>query len=721
MYTYFKKNYGKLVLAAIKTTIVLGFLGGCVSRKIEEGTQHPSQTTTIKETPDFYVSDGNLKKGDEKQAEALASFAAGLIHEIEGSSNALPAYLEALANDPFSSALYTRVASMNLRQNDPDEAIRIIKKGCELMPDDAELRMVLGHINSMLNRVEEAEKAYRAAIKIMPQDTNKYLVLASFLKDKGKYEEAMKVLDEALQNTKDTASILRLKGDMMLSKALGQTNALSSEDYQKITEYYEQSLVFTNDASSPQYYERLGDMHIQFRNYEKALKAYQSALIRTPDDEQLSKKVAMCFVAIGDRKAAADILKKIVKNDENDFNLLQYLGDLYESMGNLTNAAMCYDDAIKIAPSNSPSPYFKLAAIYSTTNVNKAIEILDAGVKAMPQNYDLVQTLATLYLQKQEQQNAMTIFETAEHNIEKTQQKPGVNFYIAYALTALINRDPDRALLNYDKAIELVPDYIDAYLMKAEVLKGIDDYDKASATLIEALAIQPGNPFIWLHYGILSTKMERYEEAISIFKLVEKLLKAGGENIENTPFYNDFLFAYASALERVNEYDKSEKTFLTLIERNPDDPEPFNYLAYMWAEQGKHLAEAQLLVEHALESEPENGAFLDTLGWIYFKKGNPAQAIDLLLQAAELVPKEPVIFEHIAEVYEKLNEPELACKYHKNAAEKWNEQKGVSTPAAYILELIDANTLLETLLKVMAGQTNDINIKLEKTPQELLK
>ncbi len=720
MRTYLIKIVSRWFNAKIGICLLLvgWILGGCVSHRAEEGTNQLKEITDVDKGDDgaLTLSGIPISKDAEKEAEAIAQFASGIIYEIEGNTNALQAYLEALKNNPLSPAIYTRVASIYLKQNNPDAAIKTIQDGCKAMPNNGELRMILGHIYSMLNRPDDAEKFYREAIRVEPDDANKYLALTSFLKERNKYDEAMKILDEALQKTKDTASILRIKGDLMLSKALGEQKTLSREDYQKITEYYEKSLIFTNDAFSPQYYERLGDMHIQFRNYEKALKAYQSALIRMPQDEQLSKKVAMCFVALGKRKEAAEILKKIIKlNNEADFNLLQYLGELYESMGDLTNAATCYDDAIKLAPSNAPSLYFKLAAIYATTNLNKAIEVLNNGVKAVPNNYELIQTLATLYLQNKEKQSALTLFETAERFIDKSSQKPNVNFYMTYGFTALMNKDFLKAIANYDKAIELMPDNIDAYLMKAQCFVEMHNYQKACATLIKALAVQPANPFVWFHYGILATRMERYDEAVSIFELVEKIINSSNDKIQSMPFYNDFLFAYASSLERIKEYERAEKMLLELIKREPNDPEPYNYLAYTWAELNIKLETALLFVEHAIELDPDNGAFLDTLGWIYFKQNKPDMALDYLLQAAELAPEEPVIFEHIAEVYEKLNKSEEAARYLRMAVQKRN-LKEFSTPLGYLLDIMEADKLFEALIKALAGEANTLPLNLQNAP-----
>jgi len=84
-----------------------------------------------------------------------------------------------------------------------------------------------------------------------------------------------------------------------------------------------------------------------------------------------------------------------------------------------------------------------------------------------------------------------------------------------------------------------------------------------------------------------------------------------------------------------------------------------NSLGYLYVENDINLDEAVSLINQALEIDPENGAYIDSLGWAYYKKGMLPQALDKLKKAAELL-QDPVILDHLGEVYSKMNLKDLA-------------------------------------------------------------
>ena len=101
------------------------------------------------------------------------------------------------------------------------------------------------------------------------------------------------------------------------------------------------------------------------------------------------------------------------------------------------------------------------------------------------------------------------------------------------------------------------------------------------------------------------------------------------------------------------------------IELDPSKAaQAYNYLGYMWVDRNLNLDEAGSMIKKALEIEPDNGAFLDSLGWFYFKKGDLARALTELLHAADLFnPPDPVVFEHIGDTYRSLGNTPQALNY----------------------------------------------------------
>jgi len=110
------------------------------------------------------------------------------------------------------------------------------------------------------------------------------------------------------------------------------------------------------------------------------------------------------------------------------------------------------------------------------------------------------------------------------------------------------------------------------------------------------------------------------------------------------------LFARASALERTGRRGDAAKVFRKLLDEDPDDAAAANYLGYMWADAGEHLDEALELIQRAVAIEPDSGAYLDSLGWVYFRKGDLEQAEHWLRMAVEKGATDGTVLAHLGEV-----------------------------------------------------------------------
>lgn len=127
------------------------------------------------------------------------------------------------------------------------------------------------------------------------------------------------------------------------------------------------------------------------------------------------------------------------------------------------------------------------------------------------------------------------------------------------------------------------------------------------------------------------------------------------------------LFLLGSARERTGERGAAIATFERLLEVMPDHAPTLNYLGYMWAERGEQLDRSLALVQRAVALDPDNGAYVDSLGWVYFRLGRYEEARSHLEWAARLVPSDATIFEHLGDLYTVLEEHEQARANYRQA------------------------------------------------------
>jgi len=159
----------------------------------------------------------------------------------------------------------------------------------------------------------------------------------------------------------------------------------------------------------------------------------------------------------------------------------------------------------------------------------------------------------------------------------------------------------------------------------------------------------------------LAQRSENWEDAVVYFRQLVSMDQgdAGAR------------FGLAAALERTGLFRESALEMKTLMVQKKHGPEVLNYLGYMFAEKGIYLDQAEELILEALRYDPKNGAFVDSLGWVYYQKRQYRPALEMLLQAKELLwaqgEDDPVIREHIGDTYAHLGRQRQAMKGWKKA------------------------------------------------------
>ena len=178
-----------------------------------------------------------------------------------------------------------------------------------------------------------------------------------------------------------------------------------------------------------------------------------------------------------------------------------------------------------------------------------------------------------------------------------------------------------------------------------------------------------------MHYFLAFAYMRTRQpaKAVARFEEAEKLSANVNEQLLNASFYEQF----GAVLEQVGRLDDAALKWEKAIAlSSPEDPKAaaniMNSLAYMWVEQGKNLAKAEELLAKANELSPDTPAYIDSLGWMYFKKGDFKRALTELKRAESLMepiaPEDAEILEHIAHAHRQLGQHKQAIDYLERAA-----------------------------------------------------
>ena len=324
--------------------------------------------------------------------------------------------------------------------------------------------------------------------------------------------------------------------------------------------------------------------------------------------------------------AAVDpLLKKAAGFAGNDGNIYAKIADDYVLIDQVASAIPFYLRTLELNKDNADVRYKLAQSFLKTGQRDQAIRSLEEMLKANPLKFEIYEFLARLY--------------------EEAGNK-------------------ERALANYEQALLLAPNQPENYLHTAGVELDLKQYDQAISTLEEARRRFP-IPQITYSLAIALSTAKHYSEALPIFESALQEAQSTEQELIDGSFY----FNYGATAEQAGLVEKAATLLKKSIELDPSKAaQAYNYLGYMWVDRNLNLDEAGSMIKKALEIEPENGAFLDSLGWFYFKKGDFARALTELLHAADLTnPPDPVVYEHIGDTYRSLGNSPQALSYWQKA------------------------------------------------------
>ena len=126
-------------------------------------------------------------------------------------------------------------------------------------------------------------------------------------------------------------------------------------------------------------------------------------------------------------------------------------------------------------------------------------------------------------------------------------------------------------------------------------------------------------------------------------------------------------FDLAAARERLGDLPGAEAAVRDVLKRELENATALNFLGYLWADHNLRLTEAVELIERALAQDPENGAYVDSLGWAYYRLGRLSEARIQLERAVALSRGDPIVLEHLGDLYKDMALKDLAIHQYERS------------------------------------------------------
>ena len=611
---------------------------------------------------------------------ALAHFGMALRHEIRSETTAaLRAYAEAIEADPDNDTLY-QVASQRLIENDrEEEAVNLMNALLERDPENVAALRWLAHLHLKNNRIDEALPLLKRAVDLHSPRESVYLIPMQIELSRGNLQEAIDLARLGREHAESPVKLTRALIEMLSMAATRADDLRSSLDMNdEVTTLLDRAVGdFPEESIFPL---MRAKRHIEAGRPADALEDYRKADAREGLTHEIRTQLLVHMIqSLGGNAQAIRDAREFLEGLSNPDGLPLYLlGELLEVSRQPREALDVYKRAAKADPGD-PAIRRKLALLhYQNDQPGRAASQLDAALASRPDDPDLRMLAGQLKLASEQFQDALRHFQhlwILHRQGEDVGNVAELEARRAMALMAL-DRGEDAVdpLETATRANQEFLELVWAHQIRLSIQDRETDPEEASRRVRLLLDVLfdlsdrlPDDPGVETTIGTTYNFREEHREAVSAFRRAADL--AGDQENPSLWLTPNFFFEWGNALERSGKIDQAVATFNKVLIMEPNHHQTLNYLAYMWAERSENLDKALDYVQRALELNPGNGAYLDTLGWIHYQQGNFEPALRELEKAAQAEPMEPVIIEHMGDVMLKLDRPVEAAGYYRIALE----------------------------------------------------
>jgi tetratricopeptide (TPR) repeat protein len=610
-----------------------------VSGQNQAGTKPAAGSESEKATAYYNFSMGHL----------YAELAGAFGNRGDYLNKAIEHYKAALKADPGATFMFEELTDLYIQAGRLKDAVTEAEEMLRQNPDNLDSRRILGRIYTRLigdtqqGRVNEemlrrATEQYQKITQADPKDVEGWLTLGRLYRISSNSVESEKAYKKALELDADSEEALT--GLAAIYSDLGDTKK-SIDMLQRVTSRAPNLRTMTALASA---YE-------QTRDYPNAVDALKKALELDPQNSRLRRALAQDLMLADKLDESLALYTQLAKEEPRDAQLQVRMSEIYRQRREFNQARAALDRAKELDRDSLEVRFNEVNLLDAEGKTDQAITtmkgILDEtakksytagekGNRAM-----LLERLAGLYRSGNQPRQAVEVFRQIAELDPDTGPRVAVQVIDTYRMA----KDFPKAQEEADAALKKYPQDRLVQMVHASVLADVGKTDQAIAEL-KALAKDEKDREIQLALAQIYEKAKRFDDMEKALAVAERLSQSKQDK-ESVYFMRGAMF------ERMKKFDSAEAEFRKVLDANPQNASALNYLGYMLADRNVRLEEAQKLVGDALALEPQNGAFLDSMAWVYYRLNRLDEAENLLVRALEKIGRDPTVREHLGDVYLK--------------------------------------------------------------------
>ena len=651
------------------------------------------KTDSSAATQEQFVDPNTASEKDSARAEAYYNFTIGHIYEqqYEATSNAeyatkaIEAYKKAYALDPKSQVIGERLAEMYWKAQRIHDAVAEAQEILKRDPDNVQSRRLLGRIylrslgdisasSGQSETVSRAIEQYREINRLDASDTESALWLARLYRLKNEHDKAEQVLKSILKNDPENEPAVEQLTQLLMDQGKSPEAVTLLEG-------------IIAHSPTPVLLDLLGDAHTQAHELEKAEEAYRKAAELDPSELSHQRGLGQTLLAEEKYSEALKVYEKLSDVMPDDSDVYLRIAQIYRELHQLDRAEQNLVKARQYAPGSLEVMYNEAMLYQAQGRYEDAVRVLSdavTGIKgqspAAPSRRRslaiLYQQLGQLYRDTQNYQAAIYTFEELGHLGEEEDRRARMMIMDTYRAA----KDLPKAMQTGKEALAKYPADPAIRTSHALLLGENGQTDDAVKILRAQLHGDAGDREAYLNIAQVYERGRRYKEAEEAARAAEVL---PGQARDNEIVW----FLLGAIYERQKFFDKAEEQFKKVLAVNPKNAPVLNYYGYMLGDLGIRLDEAEALVQQALKEDPFNGAYLDSLGWIYFKENKFGASESTLRKAVERERHDATIHSHLGDLYAKTGRGDLAAAEWEKSLVEWRRSLPADMETDKVAEL----------------------------------
>ncbi|MEX0844014.1 MAG: tetratricopeptide repeat protein [Balneolaceae bacterium] len=478
----------------------------------------------------------------------------------------------------------------------------------------------------------------------------------------------------------------------------------------------------------------LADTYLMLDDLPNAAMYGKLAVESEPQNKWYRLKLAQIYRNAGRNEATLNELNTLLDHHPGDFNALYMLAETYKSYGEFIKSNQTLDEIIKLAGPDAQVLMMKFRNYEALAIPDSAIAQLEIIRKVDPDNLEILNLLGQYYSRTGDQNNAKKVLNDALNRNARDPQSlinlAGIylddqkwdsagtlltNFIsdplieaekkmnITRFMYSRVQDDPQNIQLRIetervmDAFTESEPEYGPAFTISGEFYAQNDQIEKALENLEKATELLPQDDIAWRQRLQLLLSKNRYEEVIEVGKIASESVpddsfiqffvgtaymlsdqnKEAEDWLENAsraparrPFKSIIYGTLGDVRANLGKHESSDEAYELALRYDLENDNAMNNYAYNLSVREENLERAKELALKAVEVGPENAAYLDTVGWVFFKLEDYDRARRYIRASIDTGAASAEVLEHLGDVYEKLDNMDEAQKWWKQALEK---------------------------------------------------